>query len=358
MHATGNAESSSPGIERAATNLAQAQKAHGFDVMIAIDGPGAFTETCQEHEIPVVVHPSLRRPAGRPEQRKPAGRAAQDFVTLIEDYRPDVIHCHTLHTALIAITAGNLAGVPCVFTREGFQAVLQLRQHGLRFTTVCLNEASLSAIRREIPGSPAYYVPHGTRSMPSGPAGRDGSPVNLVLAGSLTAAKGGDISVMAMFALRRRLGDDCPVLNIYGDGPRESYLTEMASVLGLNDNVRFHGFTPNILESCPSTDMLVMSSRDEAGPLVVLEAMSRGMPVVATKVGDVTNMLPDERYGRIVPPDSVLPLADAIESLLRDVTAGQFDPDLPVERHRLLYSFEAWTARMNAVYEQAVPVAP
>jgi glycosyltransferase involved in cell wall biosynthesis len=76
----------------------------------------------------------------------------------------------------------------------------------------------------------------------------------------------------------------------------------MTAVLELNDVVRFHGFKLDVLEHCPNTDILVMSSRRETGPLVVLEAMSRGMPIVATAVGDVINMLPDRRYGRVIPP--------------------------------------------------------
>jgi glycosyltransferase involved in cell wall biosynthesis len=126
----------------------------------------------------------------------------------------------------------------------------------------------------------------------------------------------------------------------------------MTTVPELNDLVRFHGFKLDVLEHCPSTDIFVMSSRSETGPLVVLEAMSRGMPIVATAVGDVTNMLPDRRYGRVIPPNSVMALVEAIESLLADIAARQFDPDLLIERHSSLYSLEKWAERMDAVYNQ------
>jgi glycosyltransferase involved in cell wall biosynthesis len=155
-----------------------------------------------------------------------------------------------------------------------------------------------------------------------------------------------------MVELRRRLGEACPFLNIYGDGPIRKYLTEMAAVLGLSDIVRFHGFKSGVLEHCPSSDILVMTSRLETGPLVVLEAMSRGMPIVATDVGEVANMLPDRRYGRVIPLDSVMALADAIESLLADIAGGLFNPDLLIERHRSLYSTEKYAERTEAAYNQ------
>jgi hypothetical protein len=53
----------------------------------------------------------------------------------------------------------------------------------------------------------------------------------------------------------------------------------------------------------------------------------------------------------------MLPLAEAIESLLQDVASGRFNPDLPIERHRSLFSFEKWVERMDAVYEQALQTA-
>jgi glycosyltransferase involved in cell wall biosynthesis len=78
------------------------------------------------------------------------------------------------------------------------------------------------------------------------------------------------------------------------------------------------------------------------------------MPIVATEVGDVAKMLPDSRYGRVIPPDSVMALADAIESLLADVADGQFNPDLLIERHNSFYSTEKFAERTEAAYEQVI----
>ena len=142
------------------------------------------------------------------------------------------------------------------------------------------------------------------------------------------------------------------MLNIYGDGFQGRYLTEMAAVLELNDIVRFHGFKSGILERCSSADILVMPSRLEAGPLVVMEAMSRGMPIVASDVGEVSEMLPDRRYGRVIPINSITALADAIESLLADIADRKFDPNLLIELHRSLYSIEKWAERIEAAYDQ------
>ena len=279
----------------------------------------------------------------------------QGFIEYVERFNSDIIHCHDLGSALVAIAAGNQVNIPCVFTGDGPDVTTDGWKRGLRFATLCLNGANFNELlKSEIPDGYVYYVPNGTRVVPPTQVQQTGtshSP-SLMVVGELDPRKGMDVLILAMVELRRRLGPACPVLNIYGDGARRKYLTEMVAVLELNDIVRFHGFKPGILENCPGDDILVMPSRGEAGPQVVLEAMSRGMPIVATDVGDVANMLPDWRYGRVVPWDSVMPLADAIELLLKDIAGGRFNPDLLVERHRSLYSIEKLAERTEEVYSQ------
>jgi glycosyltransferase involved in cell wall biosynthesis len=361
LHATTSAGPGTLGIEKEVVLLAVAQQARGSDVMIAIDRQGVFTQSCLEHGIPVVVHDRLKYPleklvAMTPEEGAAIEDAVQGFIGQAEGFRPDIIHCHSGSTALVAITAGNRMNVPCAFTGDGVTAPIGGRKRGLRFATLCLTSGIYEDLLKSgLADTDVYYTPNGTRVVSSAEAAETDasqSVPSLIVAGILETRKGVDVLILAMVELRRRLGEACPAVNIYGDGARGKYLAEMAAALGLNDLVRFHGFKLGVLEQCPRTDVLVMPSRHEASPLVVLEAMSRGMPIVATDVGDVARMLPDPRYGRVVPPDSVIPLADAIESLLADIAGGRFDPDLPIQRHRSFYSIEKFAERTEAVYDQ------
>ena len=78
------------------------------------------------------------------------------------------------------------------------------------------------------------------------------------------------------------------------------------------------------------------------------------MPIVATDVGSVAEMLPDQRYGRVVPPNSITVVARAVESLLSDIAAAKFDPIPLIERHRSLFSSEKMAERVEAVYRQVL----
>jgi glycosyltransferase involved in cell wall biosynthesis len=334
------------GMLKAVMDLALGQKMRGYDVTIATDRQVPFTESCREHGISIVQHDYLALSADGALQL--ADNAIPDFMSCIERLSPDIIHCHSLPAGLVGVPAGNQAGIPCAFSGVGENIIIAGRKRGLRFATLWLTPADLPSIDN------VYYVPNGASAMPTmgGQVSDNGDRAGIVVVGSLIPRKAVDIAILAMFDLRRRLGPCCPVLKIYGDGKSREYLTEMAAVLGLDDIVRFHGFKPGILGDCPSTDIFLMPSRSEACPLVVLEAMSRGMPIVATNVGDVPNILPDQRYGRIVPVGSAVAISEAVESLLVDISDGRFNPELVIERHRSYYSIEKWAERVEAVYEQ------
>jgi glycosyltransferase involved in cell wall biosynthesis len=346
VHVVNSADRSTLGVERQVAYLAMAQKARGCDVMIAVDQEGVFTETCREHEILVTVRSSLAVP-GRPEDD-----SVTDFIGILRSFSADVVQCHSLPAAGLGIISGNRMNIPCLF--DNGAGIIPPKGTGLRYAILVHTASVYEDLPKRAPEAEVYYVPLGTKARPRTEAQEtsSGKSADLIFVGSLEPRKGADIAILAMVELRRKLGGNCPILNIYGNGDQRDYLTEMTGVLELNDVVRFHGFKRDVLEQCPSTDILVMSSRSETGPLVVLEAMSRGMPIVATAVGEVTSMLPDQRYGRVIPPNSVVALIEAIESLLSDIAAGQFDPDLLIERHGSLYSLEKWAERMDAVYNQ------
>jgi Glycosyl transferases group 1 len=349
VHVVNSADRSTLGVERQATYLAIAQKTRGRDVMVAVDRKGIFTEACAEYQIPVTVYENLAS-RGRPEEESLIG-----FIGILRSFSAELVHCHSLPAAMLGVTAGNALNIPCLF--DNGSGIILPKGTGLRYVIMCHTASVFEDLKNEAPEVEAYNVPMGTKAWCQAHE-REQGPVKaaagLTLVGALEQRKGVDTAILAMVELRRRLGARCPALNIYGDGEQRDYLTEMSAVLDMDDVVRFHGFRLDALEHCPSTDIFVMSSRRETGPLVVLEAMSRGMPIVATAVGDVTNMIPDRRYGRVIPPNSVIALADAIESLLADIAGGQFDPGLLIERHASLYSLEKWAERMDEVYDQVL----
>jgi glycosyltransferase involved in cell wall biosynthesis len=362
------------GNDRHILYLAPAQKARGMSVSVVLDRPGPMVDACYKQGIPVARVKGLKLRTGMPDEE-----TVQSLIEQFKSFNAELIHCHNNIAGVHAVPAANRIGIPCILTAHdvGDQVYLLARRMGLRFATICLSETRFDSLKKlGIPEADLYYVPHGTEAVPP-PRSRDashqsGTP-NLIFAGNLMHYKGPDIAILAITELRRRRAAGCPVLNMYGKGDAEEYLREMVTTIDMNDFVLFHGYVHNILASCDSTDILIVPSRHETGPLIVLEAMSRGMPVVTSDVGDVRAFLPDRRYGRIVPLRSagtrtnkgmmhdvallgcgIIDFADAIESLLADIAEGQIDPDLIRQRHQEHYTTEKMAERTEAVYKSVL----
>jgi glycosyltransferase involved in cell wall biosynthesis len=140
-----------------------------------------------------------------------------------------------------------------------------------------------------------------------------------------------------------------------GDGPVERYRA-LADSLGLNGRVTFTGWIDEreAKARLAAADLLVLPSRNEGLPIAILEAMSYGVPVVATPVGAVSDAVRDGRSGLLVPPGDAGALARALErlvgspSLRRTLGAAaraRFLADFSLEAHvdqlRLAYGLAA-----------------
>ncbi len=111
--------------------------------------------------------------------------------------------------------------------------------------------------------------------------------------------------------------DDVAFL-VVGDGPRRETLTQMAKELGIEDAVVFAGARDDVPSLLKLMDVFVLSSLSEGSPNAVLEAMAAGLPVVATDVGGLPDMVIDGESGILVAPGDSEALGSAISELLGD----------------------------------------
>jgi glycosyltransferase involved in cell wall biosynthesis len=105
---------------------------------------------------------------------------------------------------------------------------------------------------------------------------------------------------------------------IIGDGPQAAELHQLANQLGLNETVLFLGARSDIPVLNRLFDLFVLSSREEACPMALLEAMAAGRAVVATHVGGTPEVVTHDVEGLLVPPDDPEALARALLMLLKD----------------------------------------
>jgi len=174
--------------------------------------------------------------------------------------------------------------------------------------------------------------------------------------GRLSIEKGVDRAVEVFARVHR--DDPRTELHIVGDGPERARLEAHVRELGLAHVVRFFGWRRDAREHYAAFDLLLLPSRTEGLPNVVLEAMACGVPVVAAEVGGVRELLDDGACGRIVNAENPAHWPDVLASLLnRPVHRRRF---AEASRRRVVerYSFDARMRKVMAVYDELLGREP
>ena len=151
------------------------------------------------------------------------------------------------------------------------------------------------------------------------PAHADELPASglvVTFAGRLHAIKGPDVFFEAATCLAKRRPFTSFVM--IGDGPMRSELEERAAREGLSERIKFPGHVPSMAEALRRSTVFVCSSRSEGFPTVVLEAMAEGIPVVASNVGGVPELITDGVNGFLFESGNHEQLATLVEGLVLD----------------------------------------
>lgn len=141
-------------------------------------------------------------------------------------------------------------------------------------------------------------------------------------------------------------------LVVVGEGEERASLEAAVARHDLADRVLLVGNRPDVPAVLSAADVFVLSSAWEGLPLVLLEAMAVGAPIVATDVGDVSGVVGET--ASVVPPRDHQALAGAIASLLDDPVEASRLGALARDRVRERHSSRAWVDQLRGVYEQAV----
>lgn len=161
-----------------------------------------------------------------------------------------------------------------------------------------------------VPEAPSREAPEAT-AMP-------GQGARILFVGRLAAVKGVPLLLEAFADLAACFPE--ARLEIVGDGPDRAALEARSAALGLGGQVIFHGYRPSdaVAALMDEVDMLVLPSFAEGVPVVLMEAMASRIPVVASRVAGVPELVEDGISGLLVPPGDVAALSDAVAHLLAD----------------------------------------
>ena len=250
----------------------------------------------------------------------------------------DVVLCHGYKASLLGRPAARRAGVPAVAVSRGWTAEnWKVRAYTVadRLHLRCMDHvvavSAGQAAKVRAAGVPSHRLTVIRNSArlaafagPADPAARGkllahfpaGVERVVVAAGRFSPEKGFAVLLAATAAVTR--ADPAAGLIVFGEGDMRPALEAQVARLGLAGRVALPGFTPALDALLPAADVVALASHSEGLPNVLLEASAAGVPVVATRVGGVPEVVADGVTGLLVPPDDAPALAAALTRLLAD----------------------------------------
>jgi glycosyltransferase involved in cell wall biosynthesis len=325
-----------------------------FEPVIVTGSGGKLVEQAAAHGVEVVVNPGLRPTIDLVSDL----RATRWLASALAGRRPDVVHTHCAKAGTIGRLAARRAGTrTIVHTYHGFpfhefqsaarrRAYVEVERRLGRFTDVGLcvgTGVAVEAIRRGL------IAPERVRTIgvPVDAGGRARRPADVARArrrlgiadgdlivgavGRLTYQKAPEDFVTAISALRRR-----DVVGVWiGGGERAGATARLARTAG--QRIVLCGDRSDVADLLPAFDVFALPSRYEGLPTAIAEAMVAGVPVVATAVNAVADLVEPGVTGLLVPPERPDLMASAVRYLL----------DSPAEAARMA---KAARSRIGARY--------
>ena len=288
-----------------------------FTVLVPAEGP--YTDRLRALDVDVhVVQMS----------DSPHWASLQTALALVQAEGIDVLHAHLPRAHVLAGIVGRLAGRPVLATVHGREiGMLDLEVHratGSHLSVVC-RQSYFHALGLGVSPEQLHCVPNGvdTTVFCHRPRGHSALRESLGLAqeapligfvGRLSPEKGPEVFIRAVQQLQQGHAV------IVGDGPMLVQMRALAQRLELAGRLHFVGQRDDMPTLYGELDVVVSSSHSEAMPLALMEAMASGLPVIATRVGGVPDLVEHGQTGWLVQPGAVNDIAAHCTALLADDT--------------------------------------
>ncbi len=329
-----------------------------------LTGPWKDDPSAQQALDILQASPSRFLPLAR--RRKVDIRALYRLARFLRDERVDVLHSHKFGSNVWGTLVGRIARVPVVLAHEHtwsyegqplrrFLDRELIARGATRFIAVSREDRRRMSEIEGIDPSRTLFIPNGVLSSPA-PSGRDvraelgigaDAPV-LGAVGVLRAQKALHVLLRAIPPLRERW-PDVRVL-VVGDGPERAAWQQLAKELHVDDAVLFLGHRGDVPDVLRALDVAVSCSDFEGSPLAVMEYMDAALPIVATAVGGVPDLIEDGVHGLLVGRGDSPALAGAAAELLGDPERSRAMGARARERRRTEFDIDTLVHRLEDLY--------
>jgi glycosyltransferase involved in cell wall biosynthesis len=360
------------GIETGLLNWVRTIDPARFEVhLFCFANPGgteaAFVEAASRCGFPVARIPWNRR--------KPIIKAARLMAGYVRDRQIDILHCHNTYAQLVAAATGRLTGVRTITTfylwgdfgwkRNALQYLDRVTSRLIDRLSVHCERTFADSVARGLPAGrlirlPCGFdlspvdLPDGERARRRGELGAAAEDVVLIYVARLWPEKAHGVALEGLRQILARISARPGTVRLWlvGSGPEEGPIRSLAADLRLAGNVQLLGYRTDVPELLALSDIQVHPSDLEGVSQAVCEGMAAGLPIVATDVGGLTEVLRDGESALLIPPRCPARMAEAVTRLIDD---PELSRNLGQSARRFItseYSLAASTARVETAYEE------
>lgn len=338
------------GMEQLVVRIAAGQRQRGYEASILSLRPGDLAIDAENAGIPV----RLLNSSG-PLTR--IGRAASVFL----NHGVGIIHAHNATSLWYTRLGKKLTGSPVVITchgrlREDARVGTEAEWKSTDAVVAVSNETAKGFDRPSLKNKLSVIYngmdspePARSRGQVRAELGIDERPVVIIVA-RIDGMKGHDTLLRAAAVVKQH-GRSITTL-IVGNGVVEHEMKALARELGIESEVRFLGYRTDVTDLLAASDIFALPSRTEGLPISALEAMAQGLPVIATPVGGVPELVEDGRTGILIPVDDPKSLSEAIERLVGESLLRSSMGDAGRRRVAGQFSFDGMLDQYDALYHE------
>ena len=346
------------GAERVQDLLAQRLPEFGYDVAFACVKAGQFAALRQHHDAPVYELPMRTRVDMRP---------ALALARIVRQTETVLLHAHTPRSLIVARLAAMLSNVPLVYhvhsptSRDSTRPLQNWVNNATeRFSLkgvdrlITVSQSLAEHMRGEgIESHRIVTVPNGVPA--AGPLTQRSVPPGVWTVGTVALfrpRKGLEVLLQSLAKLRQQaVSVRLRAVGGFETPEYEEAIHKLAKQLAVDDLIDWVGFTKDVQSQLAQMDLFVLPSLFGEGlPMVVLESMAAGVPVVATSVEGVPEAIRDGVDGLLAEPGNAGQLADAIRSLVQDPQEWQMLRQQAHRRHARHYSDRRMAEQVADVY--------
>lgn len=340
----------------------------GHNVLVVTGTAGWLTNELATIGVDYVILPDLIREINPAKDIK----TITSICHILEDKQPDIIHCHSSKAGIVGRIAGAIKNIPAVFTAHGWAftsgvspakriiyAAIEHIMLGITKRVICVSEFDRKLAKR-------WFLHNYNRviTVHNGIADKKFSnstvreyslPLKLVSVARFSHQKNNMELIRAVEQINKLYSGSLQ-LNMVGDGPLLSEAQTYVESYKLEDDVHFLGSRTDVDDILNQNDIFCLISNYEGLPISIIEAMRAEMPIIASDVGGVNELVQDGVNGLLIPRGNIFELVDKLKYILehKDLIKSMG------EASRKIYEEEYTADKMNqkifSVYNEVTAV--